>query len=506
MFLKELEKYDDITIQCHDNPDADALASGYGLYCYYKDKGKNVKLIYSGKNQIQKSNLLMMVEKLSIPVEYMEPKEDMAVKGLLITTDCQYGQGNVTKIHADVVAVIDHHQDCKPDVKYSYIQTGIGSCSTIVWNLLNEHGFEVTDEEHLGTALYYGLYTDTNQFSELFNPVDKDAMDGIVHDKSMITVLKNCNLSLRELEIAGIAILRYTYNEELGFGLVHSQPCDPNILGLISDFLLQVDKIDTCLVYNETTDGIKLSVRSCIREVNASELAEFLCEDMGSGGGHFDKAGGFINQKKFEESYPGVHTEAYFNNKMMEYFEKYELVYASKYEADISTMKLYMKNKLPIGVVKMTDVLSVGMPITVRTMEGDMDLIVEDDLYVIIGVKGEVYPIREEKLNRTYKMLDKPYVYKECVIRDVYVPTIKNRVTGKNHLLTEYAKTYVPTGDTMIYARPLTKGVKVFTAWDQERYMLGKEGDYLALRTDDFHDVYVVEKEVFGITYSEVKE
>ena len=169
-------------------------------------------------------------------------------------------------------------------------------------------------------------------------------------------------------------------------------------------------------------------------------------------------------------------------------------------------MKLYMKNKLPIGVVKMTDVLSVGMPITVRTMEGDMDLIVEDDLYVIIGVKGEVYPIREEKLNRTYKMLGKPYVYKECVIRDVYVPTIKNRVTGKNHLLTEYAKTYVPTGDTMIYARPLTKGVKVFTAWDQERYMLGKEGDYLALRTDDFHDVYVVEKEVFGITYSEVKE
>ena len=34
MKLAELEKYNPITIQCHDNPDADALASGFGLYSY----------------------------------------------------------------------------------------------------------------------------------------------------------------------------------------------------------------------------------------------------------------------------------------------------------------------------------------------------------------------------------------------------------------------------------------------------------------------------------------
>lgn len=32
MKLKELLHYDNIVIQCHDNPDADAIASGYGLY------------------------------------------------------------------------------------------------------------------------------------------------------------------------------------------------------------------------------------------------------------------------------------------------------------------------------------------------------------------------------------------------------------------------------------------------------------------------------------------
>lgn len=34
--------------------------------------------------------------------------------------------------------------------------------------------------------------------------------------------------------------------------------------------------------------------------------------------------------------------------------------------------------------------------------------------------------------------------------------------------------------------------------------MLGKQGDYLAVRADDLHDVYVIEREIFGKTYQEV--
>ena len=48
MRLSDLEKYDSITIQCHDNPDADAVGAGYGLYRYFADKKCKVRLIYSG--------------------------------------------------------------------------------------------------------------------------------------------------------------------------------------------------------------------------------------------------------------------------------------------------------------------------------------------------------------------------------------------------------------------------------------------------------------------------
>ena len=244
MKLSDLEVYDKITIQCHDNPDADALASGYGLYCYYRSKGKDVRLVYSGRNKIQKSNLALMVEKLKLPVEYISvgKGETLHVDGLLLTVDCQFGSGNVTGIFSENVAIIDHHQLEKTAIPQSIINPNLGSCATLVWKLLREEGFDVDGEEMLGTALYYGLYTDTNQFSELYNPLDMDMREAVQVDKGLITLFRNSNLSLRELEIAGIAMIRYSYNDDYEFAVIKSQPCDPNIAVLATVTLSQRDK------------------------------------------------------------------------------------------------------------------------------------------------------------------------------------------------------------------------------------------------------------------------
>ncbi len=505
MRLKDLEGFNPITIQCHNNPDADALGSGYGLYCYFKKLDKDVRLVYSGPSQITKSNLKLMVEKLDIPIEYIDPskEENLKVDGLLITTDCQYGAGNVTKLEADVTSTIDHHQIEIEGDELTYIYPGLGSCSTLVWKLLNDEGYKVTDEEGLGTALYYGLYTDTNQFSELHNPLDKDLRDGIEYNNSLITLFKNSNITLSELEIAGIAMLRCGFNEEHEFAVIKSQPCDPNILGLISDFLLQVDQIKCCVVYYENADGYKLSVRSCIREINAGELAAYLTEDIGSGGGHYEKAGGFISKNLFKRKFDCIHGEAYFNNRMNEYFHSYDIIYAKDYEADIVSMKRYEKKKLPLGYVNTWEILPIGTPIMVRTLEGDIDLVVEEDLVIMIGIMGEVYPNRLDKFKRSYTQIDAEYSY-NTMTETEYIPTIKVKSTGVTLRLIDYAKVCMPSGSVKIFAKPIDKGVKVFTAWDKEKYMLGKPGDYLAVRTDDYHDVYIVEHEIFGKTYEEV--
>jgi phosphoglycolate phosphatase len=52
-----------------------------------------------------------------------------------------------------------------------------------------------------------------------------------------------------------------------------------------------------------------------------------------------------------------------------------------------------------------------------------------------------------------------------------------------------------------VFAKELTKRVKVFTAWDSEKYMLGCPGDYLLVRYEDRNDVYILERDVFFHTY-----
>lgn len=319
MRLQELENYNPITIQCHDNPDADALASGFGLYTYFKEKGKDVSLIYAGRNRIQKTNLRLMVEHLHIPIEYVE-NSDIPVKGLLITVDCQYGAGNVTRLTAKQVAVIDHHQLEILGGDLSEIRPDVGSCATVVWHMLTEEGFSFENKVELGTALYYGLYSDTNQFSEIYHPLDMHLRDSVPFNKDLISLFRNSNLSLEEMEIAGVAMIQHVYNEQYRYDIVKTRPCDPNILGFISDFVMQVDGVDSCVVYNYQEDGIKFSVRSCLKDVHANELASYLGGDIGSGGGHSEKAGGFLIKSKYDSRTVDFNPEKYFCEKLNAYF------------------------------------------------------------------------------------------------------------------------------------------------------------------------------------------
>lgn len=140
------------------------LLPGYGLYEYFKTAGKNVRLVYGGRWQITKPNLVEMVKALEIPIEYVE---NLEVKGLLITVDCQYGAGNLKKFVADEVAIIDHHQQEIFNVELSDIRHYLGSCSTLVWQLLKQEKFDFNNHQNVTTALYYGLFTDTNNLVKL---------------------------------------------------------------------------------------------------------------------------------------------------------------------------------------------------------------------------------------------------------------------------------------------------------------------------------------------------
>ena len=505
MKLSSLLKYNSIVIQCHDNPDADAICSGYVLYRYFQAYHKKVRFIYSGNFEISKSNLVYLIKKLRIPIEYVQNLKTKPE--LLLMTDCQYGEGNVHKFSAKEIAVIDHHQVSGNLPKINEVRSNLGSSCTVIWNLLKIEDEDKLLDKKVSTALYYGLYSDTNAFSEMSHPLDRDMIDSLDYDKALILRLKNMNLTLKEARIAGVAMLGVEYHKDNHYAILRSEPCDPNILGLIGDFIVAVDTIDVCIVYTVLNFGTKFSIRSCVPETRADELAAFLSARIGSGGGHTEKAGGLLKNELIKKVYPEFieidddsakySISNIIKDRMNDYFENSEIIYAKKAKLDTANMTKYVKSPLVVGYVRPQKHVPSGNMAIVRTLKGDVNVEIKDNTVLIIGIGGDVTAISEEKFESAYTTTGKKFK-----LNLDYTPTIKDADNGKIYPLVPDAKGCISTGEMNVYARKLEKTTKLFPYWESETYMVGKKGDYIAVSVDDPHDIFIVEKSLFRKTYA----
>ena len=494
MKLTDLTKYNQIVIQAHDNPDADAIGSGYALYRYFESLGRNVRLVYGGRSRISKSNLKLMIEELHIPIEYIRTTEPPE---LLITVDCQYGQGNVERFEAANVAVIDHHDTGMTSGELSEIRSNLVSCATLCYAMLVDAGYDINSDAGVATALYYGLYMDSNQLAEVRHPLDRDMIDFLHYDRTLINRLKYANFSLSELDTAGYAISHNRYVPKHRFSVVMSKPCDPNILGVISDFVIQVDTIDVCVVYNDYCEGFKFSIRSCTPEISANELASYICGEVGNGGGHIDKAGGFISKKRFSQAFGDTtDIEDYILDRFNEYYENYDIIRYTDTIENHELLRPYVKRPAVYGYVRSCDMFKSGTDVKIRTLEGDVLVTCRDDIYFMIGSQGEVYPLEKKVFDNRYMPVtgtfDRTYEYAPCVI-DI--------ADNEAHALLPLAHCCLSCSDAIVYARPLPKFTKVFTAWNYETYMAGRAGDMLCYTEGNSRDVYVVKKEIFKDIY-----
>ena len=365
--------------------------------------------------------------------------------------------------------------------------------------MIKEEGLDSELDRELSTALYYGLYTDTNRFTEVSHPLDRDMMDALTINKSLIKEMSNSNISLEELKITGNAIVGSEYSEEYRYLIIQAAPCDPIILGVVSDFSMETENVDVCVAFYSSPNEVKFSVRSCTKEVHANEVAEYLAEGFGGGGGHLYKAGGVLWPDKLNllDSEIDEIPKAFIRERLDGYFEKYEIIYAKTAEVDMEGMTLYEKQPQHMGAVKLSDIFESGTTVEIRTLEGDVSVQIDADMYLMIGIEGEVYPITKNKLMKSYTLTGEAYKGKL-----EYDPSIKDVKTGEKKNVLAYAVDVISRGGSKIYARPLNKYVKLFTAWDEEKYYSGKPGDYIAMREDDRHDLYIIRRRLMNKLYS----
>ena len=509
MNLSDLLIYDNIVIQCHDNPDSDAIASGFGLYKFFKLKNRNVSFIYSGRSEICKKDLLMLVNELKIPITFVQSSEKLPEgTQLLLMTDCQYGQKNVSRFDAPRIVDIDHHQENPGIPDGSDVRSNIGSCSTIVWEHLKKEAPELLSDRGLEEALYYGLYIDTSMLTEIPHPLDKDMRDSIEHvsGSPLLRRLKNSNMTLTELNVAGRSLLSYEYHPEHRYAIFQAEPCDPNLLGMISDLTLSVECIDVCLVYSILGQGIKYSIRSCEMECPADEVAAYLAEGTGAGGGHKYKAGGWIDLSKASPDGNREKAENMLKTRLAAYFTDYDVIYAGRYHADVSLMQKYEKLPARVGYVRSSDIAPEGAKMIVRMLEGEFEVTSDKNTFIMLGIAGELYPISRDKFEYAYRMTDEDYVPDMEIASDLkeYEPTVRDSLSGEIKTIRNYVHGCMSDDNSKIYAEELKKKTKVFTRWDEDTFMLGNPGDILAVRAEDLNDVYIIRRKIFDKSYRKV--
>ena len=312
----------------------------------------------------------------------------------------------------------------------------------------------------------------------------------------IISQFCNSNISLSELEVAGIALLKNVYNSTYRYSVAQAKPCDPNVMGMIIDLVKTVDAIDSCVIFNDCGSGYKFSVRSCVGDIHANEMAEYIAEGIGSAGGHIEKAGGYCDKKLFEELDNSLEFESYVNARMAQYFDSVEVIKADEYEVIIADYDKYEKKDIVLGYVDPMDFLPNNTKVLIRTLECDMNCEVDGTFYIMIGVLGEVYPIKKDAFDLRYRPVEDDY---QCSFE--YNPILRTNNDGKRIELREYARSCRVNDKSVIYARKLVNYAKVYTKWDENNYMYGKPGDYLAFKTNDPHDLYIIRSDIFEMSY-----
>lgn len=271
--------------------------------------------------------------------------------------------------------------------------------------------------------------------------------------------------------------MRQIFGENHKWVLIRVDSCESENIGEISDQIMQEKNISLCVAYCQNSSGCKFNVRSDTDEARANEVAAYLAESVGAGGGQSTKAGGFLSECLILAQRQTADYEGYFTEKLNDYFSQYQIVHSEEYKADLDQLKRYRKKKIKLGVVRTTDFLKEGTPILIRTLEGDMECVSAADLYIMIGIDGEVYPIREEKFMNSYEFVDG-----KTEFTGLSSPSIHNTITGEAYELLPYMKTCQARKEHYIFARQLTESTKVFTQWDKYKYLKGEKGDYIAVR------------------------
>lgn len=293
--LINLLKGHKVYIQTHNFPDPDAIASAYGLQAFLEIHGVPSSLCYDGN--IDKLSTKRMLANFELEISQADSVTDMREEDYIVTIDGQKYNTNFTDLIGDEVACIDHHPTMI-DCEYHYKDVRIvGACASIVTSYFAQTDTPIPPS--VAGALAYGIKMDTNNFLRGTTDFDVDMFAYAFKQadlEQMNAMYKNV-MEFSDLKAYATAIDSIQIYDRSGFAVI-PYDCPDALIAIISDFILSLDVIDISVVYAVRKDGLKFSVRSEKKDIDAGKLIHHALKGIGTGGGHATMAGGLIPAEK----------------------------------------------------------------------------------------------------------------------------------------------------------------------------------------------------------------
>ena len=293
--LDILAGYDQFLIVAHDNPDPDAIATGWGIHTLIEEKlARPVRVI--GGGAIVRAENRHMLELLQPPIELVDAIE-VQPRTATVLVDCGIGTTNhlLTRAEVDPVAVIDHHLtgSRQRDIPFRDIRPSVAASSAIAASYLREQ--RVEPGVKLATAMLYAIRTETRGCETSYSVLDRSIVLWLTErsDPSILAEIENAPLSRKYFSDLGLAIQNTFLYDDVGFCLL-PQANGPEIVGEVADLLVRCEHIQAVLCAAVIGDDLLLSARTAKEGKNATVLLQAALNGIGGGGGHSHRAGGKI--------------------------------------------------------------------------------------------------------------------------------------------------------------------------------------------------------------------
>lgn len=293
--LSVVSDYQACLIVTHDNPDPDAIASGWGLQCLITEKlGMPTRFIGSGA--IVRAENRHMVELLQPPIELVDrigQQEETAT----ILVDCSPSTKNhlLTREGIRPVAVVDHHLNGSRSVRLPFkdVRPRVAASASIAASYLREQ--QVEPGAKLATAMQYAIRTETCGCETRHSRLDRSVILWLTEraEPELLAEIENAPLPRQYFGDLVLAMQSTFLYDDAALCLLPRAHC-AEIVGEVADLLIRCQGVHRILCGALVDQDLVFSARTERDQDNAAKLLQKTLEGIGFGGGHAHRAGGKI--------------------------------------------------------------------------------------------------------------------------------------------------------------------------------------------------------------------